>query len=241
MPLSFSVVRGTMTRGELKKFCKTTLNAGYGSEESDNPITWDILINQAADDLCRATDCLWYDYSIAITAGKSVYNCMPLYKLRKVQAQYLQGTVLYTTNVQIQQAEWTPYSFNSSDTNPRPGIPTVCSLLGTHQLRVYPVPNYTLAGALTFSGYGVPGNLWPNDTDSCPLPDWAHLAVAYGAMIDRGIQFPISGPQMQLLQSRYKQMRGRLEAEAATNTRAKAIQVGDGLESSYSGYSPLDL
>lgn len=230
-----------MTRGDIKKFCKATVKADPSTEEGDNPFTWDLLINQAADDLCRATDCLWYDYSIAVTTNKSVYNCMPLYKLRKVQLLFPNNGSNFTRNLQIQQIDWIPYSFSESDTNPQTGIPGVCALLGTHQLRVYPVPNYTLANALTLSGYGVPGALWPNDTDECPLPEWAHLAVAYGALIDRAIQFPLNPVQLQLLQGRYKQMRGRLEAEGATNTRAKAIQTGDGLGRGGSSYSPLDL
>lgn len=78
-------------------------------------------------------------------------------------------------------------------------------------------------GGLTVEGYAVPGNGWPADTDCCPLPERAHMAVVYGAARDRCIQFPSAdnGARLQMIEPRYREMRGKMEREAGSITRAQ--------------------
>lgn len=78
-------------------------------------------------------------------------------------------------------------------------------------------------GGLSVYGYACPGDSWPDDADSCPLPDREHIAVVYGAAINRVIQFPSNDNAARLpqLQSVYRDMRGKLEGEAATLSRGQ--------------------
>lgn len=232
-----------MTRGELKKFCKVSFPATFETEAANDPEAWDLLLSQATNDLCRATDCLWLSVTAPINQGQYKYNCLPLYKIRGVQIRIPQpDNTFVTSNLAIKQHDWLPYYFSGSDTNPKQGIPSVCAVNGTKQIEVYPVPNFTYSSGLILTGYATPGEFWSSDSDECPLPEWSHIAVAYGAMISRAITVPFPPQQLQILMSRYKEMRGRLEVEAATNTRAKAIQKGDGnIVLGSSSYSPLNL
>ena len=46
-----------MTRQEITVLCKDTLGEFLGAPGSDDPFAWDRLIDTAAADVCRATDC----------------------------------------------------------------------------------------------------------------------------------------------------------------------------------------
>lgn len=73
-----------MTRQQITVLCKDTLGEFLGAPGSDDPFAWDRLIDTAAADVCRATDCFSMVVGAEIVANQATY-CLPqIYRLTGV-------------------------------------------------------------------------------------------------------------------------------------------------------------
>jgi hypothetical protein len=86
-----------------------------------------------------------------------------------------------------------------------------------------PLGTATLStGGLYIEGLLTPGDTWDNQTDTCPLPTRAHLAVVWRTAIMRCVQFPIEEnlARIPFLKEEYRLAKGYLEAEVSRLTQS---------------------
>lgn len=285
-----------MNRAQMNDALGNLLGETLGTPGGDNPYSKDLLLDNAADELARATYCFFTKYSTEIVNGQAEYCAPSIFRVTAVTARLSDAATQILRQVSVGQMDGAAGSYWRN--TPETGDPRVYMAQGLNSVQIYPEPDYTTVvaaysdlviqtatasvssvargfvfddigrtlivtggagftpgrykvvtvsggiatldravgtaastggaatlstGGLTVEGYGVPSGSWTKDTDHCPLPERAHMAVVYGAARDRGLQFLSSGSaaQMQIIEQRYREMRGKLEREAATITRAQ--------------------
>jgi hypothetical protein len=306
-----------MTRQEITMFVKDLLGEYSDDPTGSNPHAWNRLINTAADDLARSTDCLYTTSTVDLIAGQSQYCAPQLYKLNGVSCWYSDGTRVTLQPAMIQSMDESSGGWRDDAVS----NPEVFMNLGTSSIVIYPTPSYssvyasvtdlvigaggvtatsatrpfvasdlyniisisggtgfytgkyvitavnTTTGAATFKyamgvpssvggiatigtqgvvmeGWAVPGDYWPVQSAACPLPDRAHIAVAYKAALLRIMQHPTADnlARRPMIEAEYRRMRGDLEAEVRTYTKVSNMPsyVGDSFLGG-GGVNPLDL
>lgn len=130
-----------MTRQEITALCKDTLGEFLGAPGSDDPFAWDRLIDTAAADVCRATECLSLTVGADIAANQAVY-CLP--QLLRITGVFYEGA-----DRQIRQlTECAPqdldYRFCGWRGDP-PSTPRFILPTGLNAFRLYPTPDTSSA------------------------------------------------------------------------------------------------
>ena len=310
-----------MTRGEIKSFANALLQESEGAPGVD-PMLLDLFVDQAVNEICRATGCYYLSYSMDLVEGQQQYSAPPLYEIRAVYATLSNGNnaslVAYTAR---QLDDLCPlWRWDPATNLPTGGDPICYIPNGLNTVWLYPVPDYSLGGGatatatessghipsngitlsaggsgylnppavvisdpagtgatatatiiggvvngisvtnggsgytsptvtlhtygLTFEGFSVPKDgdqsLWPNDSDTCPIPTRGHEAAAYRVAILRCLQNPTPENQMRrpALDREYAVLKGYLESEAAKFTAATRYRahVGNQMHVPYYPY-----
>src|SRR5579862_6734288 len=132
-----------MTRGEIKQFAKALL-----SEDSDapgvDPQLLDRQVDQATNEICRATGCYYLSYPVNLVNGQQSYSAPPLYEIRAVYATLSDGKnqslVPYTAK---QLDDLCPlWRWDPNTNQPTAGDPICYIPNGLNSVWLYPVPNY---------------------------------------------------------------------------------------------------
>src|SRR4051812_7717577 len=75
-----------MTRDEMQRFAAHMLQQQPQSVLEGNPYIADPLLDQAANEVCEATDCFWRRMEANIVAGTAEYCAPAIYKPKAVYA-----------------------------------------------------------------------------------------------------------------------------------------------------------
>ncbi|HEX5322671.1 MAG TPA: hypothetical protein VFW40_02715 [Capsulimonadaceae bacterium] len=139
-----------MTRGEIKQFAKALL-----AEDNDapgiDPQLLDRQVDQATNEICRATGCYYLSYQTDLMEGQQAYCAPPLYEIRSVFATLSDGKnqllVPYTTT---QLDDLCPlWRWDPNTNEPTAGDPICYIPRGLNSVWLYPVPNYSLGSGAT--------------------------------------------------------------------------------------------
>lgn len=152
-----------MTRGEIKNFANALLQESEGASGVD-PILLNLFVDQAVNEICRATGCYYLSYSTDLIEGQQQYCAPPIYEIRAVYATLSDGRnaslVAYTAR---QLDDLCPLWRWDPTTNLPTGGDPICYIPnGLNTVWLYPVPDYSLgAGAsatATQSGGAIPND-----------------------------------------------------------------------------------
>lgn len=148
-----------MTRGEIKSFANALLQESEGATGLD-PVILDLFVDQAVNEICRATGCYYLSYSTDLVMGQQQYCAPPIYEIRAVYATLSDG----------RNASLVPYTAKQLDDlcplwrwDPTTNLPTagdpICYVPnGLNSIWLYPVPDYSLgAGASASATLGSGG------------------------------------------------------------------------------------
>ena len=126
-----------MTRQEIMVLCKDTMGEFLGAPGSDDPFAWDRLIDTAAADVCRATDCFSTVVDADVVANQATY-CLPqLYRITGVfwsdaSRKKQQLTETLPSDLDYRRLGWR---------NDPPGSPQYFLPLGLNDFWLYPTPD----------------------------------------------------------------------------------------------------
>ena len=126
-----------MTRQEITVLCKDTMGEFLGAVGSDDPFAWDRLIDTAAADVCRATDCFSMVVDADVTANQATY-CLPqLYRITGVfwtDAALKKQQLIETlpSDLDYRRCGWR---------NDPPGSPRYFMPMGLNEFWLYPTPD----------------------------------------------------------------------------------------------------
>lgn len=133
-----------MTRQEITVLCKDTLGEFLGAPGSDDPFAWDRLIDTAAADVCRATDCFSLVVGADVVANQATYCIPQLYRLTGVF--WTDGTLKKQQLIETLPADLDYRRIGWRD-DPA-GSPQYFLPLGLNEFWLYPVPD---TSSLTYS------------------------------------------------------------------------------------------
>ncbi|HKS74945.1 MAG TPA: hypothetical protein VJQ82_17190 [Terriglobales bacterium] len=149
-----------MTRAEIKQFARSLLAEDPIDSPGTDPFLENRWVDQATNEICRATGCYFLSYTTDIVNGQQIYCAAPLYQIRSVVATLSDGTPWLLTPYTAKQLDnmiggyWRPSAVNPTLNQGDP----ICYIPdGLNGIRLYPVPNYSLgsgalAGSVTVSG-----------------------------------------------------------------------------------------
>ena len=126
-----------VTRQEITVLCKDTMGEFLGAAGSDDPFAWDRLIDTAAADVCRATDCFSMVVDADVTANQATY-CLPqLYRITGVfwtDAALKKQQLIETlpSDLDYRRIGWR---------NDPPGSPQFFMPMGLNEFWLYPTPD----------------------------------------------------------------------------------------------------
>lgn len=140
-----------MTRAEIRKFTQAFLQEAEGAPGLD-PVLLDYLLDQACNEICRATGCYFLSYSADLVSGQSSYCAPPLYQIRSVVATLSDGSIWTLSPRTAKQLDretlgWWRAQPNQPASNQ--GDPLIYIPDGLNAIRIYPVPNYSLGSGAT--------------------------------------------------------------------------------------------
>lgn len=227
-----------MTRQDITNLGRDLLGETPGSDAALNPFAWNTWINQATAELCRASDCAYFQEQANLVSGQAQYAASCLYKLKSAWVLLADG--MTQALLRFTQPITLDREVPLWRTAAAVGNPLYLVTGGDNTLFVFPAPNYSLTNGLTLEGYGVPDtSTWATPSSACPLPDFAHMAVAYRAATLRAIQTG-QPDKMQMLDGLYQTEKGRLERDVKRLTEATRTASPDGyrgiVSSPYAGY-----
>jgi hypothetical protein len=127
-----------MTRADIILMCRDTLGEDMSSPEGGNPGAWNRLVTTAADEVARASWCLYTLAAAPITANQAEYCAPSIFELQAASIYYPDGkrhTLSMETFAAMddQGSGWRD--------NP-PGEPAVLIASGLNQFVLYPTPSY---------------------------------------------------------------------------------------------------
>jgi hypothetical protein len=228
-----------MTRQEMIIQGRDLLGEFFGTAGDADPFAWSRLVNTAADEIARATDCFYTTATADLVSGQSEYCAPQITKVKAVSVLDSSGARRTIGSATIQAMD----DWSSSWRDETAGTPSVWIPTGLNQIVLYPAPSYAQVGGLVLEGYGVPGASWAAMSAACPLPDRAHMAVVYKSAMLRIIQNPTPEnlARRKMLQDEYDGQKGKLEAEVRRFAAAMRSPSYTGAAAPNSPYSPLDL
>lgn len=212
------------------------VNETIGKPGSGEPFMWSPLCDIVADELARL-DCLDVSVTADIVSGTAQYNNpTQIYKIVAVavedQSDYLRLVEAVVPAVMDKRNHWWR-------TNQSVGVPEYAIMQGLNTFVLYPTPDYSVTAGMTIEGFGVPStagtngtNLWPLDTDECPLKEHVQAAIPFGMAYYRCIQYPTPENMIRLphLKERYEFMTEELMREIQDSSAG--TQFGDAPDTS---------
>jgi len=229
-----------MTRAEMVNLSDRLLLAAFGSPFADDPITPGEpggLLDIAADEVCRSTDCFFDVQSTGLVAGQATYCAPTLYRVTDVYCLDAAGKVtllIARTPADLTRSLGAGWR-DSATADP----PQYLVWEGATRVRLSPTPSVTRPDALVWEGFGVTtskilsgvnglaAHLWPGEGDECPLPEDGQMAVVYRLCALRCLPLlgktEAAGAQMAAFTAEYRRERGDLEANAARRYPSRRV------------------
>jgi hypothetical protein len=163
---------------------------GFDDLFTTDPFSAEYLLDEAANKVCRATDCFWREFRMDLVTGRNLY-CDPL--LYKIPAIYLisdTGDQRLLERKSVRDMDGSYFGWREWNTNSNP---TFAVAQGMNRFLLAPGPSTDRNSALIFTGFSVTADnseaqtfhLWPGADDECPMPQEAHDAVLYLFICDR--------------------------------------------------------
>lgn len=150
-----------MTRAQIKSFAQSLLQESEGASGVD-PVLLDRLVDQATNEICRATSCYFLQYTADLVENQQTYCAPPLLEIRSVIATHSNGDIWNLTPYTAKQLDqmtggwWRP---QINDPTVNQGDPVCYIPDGLNSVRLFPIPNYSLGsgatGAASLSGSGI--------------------------------------------------------------------------------------
>lgn len=246
-----------MTIGEIITEAREELGEVPGTAPYGDPLPWPLLVARAMDEIARKSRCYYATFRVDVQAGVAQVSggacpVCPLFLIEEARLtlvdalSVVQLTLLTPDALRGYTGAGYPYGGDGagssalpwwdegdwrSDT-PRPR-PLALVTAGANNLRLFPAPDYSLAGALALTGYAVPvkpgsaagdaASGW-GLADECPLPTRAHEAVKSGAVLRRCRQYPhLYADRVALWQAQYQSDLALLTAESRGLTQAGRV------------------
>lgn len=185
-----------MTRGDIKNKAKALVRAFGGVPFVDDPFILDFTLDSKTNDLAKMVDGVWATYTDSIVSGQATYCPANLYEVVAVFVTGSDGA-----RHRMPKPQGTVFLERYDGSTIDPGTPQMAIIKGLNIVELVPTPNYSLADAIVYQGFGIPEsrpgktNTWYGDTSECPLPLDHHEAIVWGlaaAMAPMGTA-PISG------------------------------------------------
>jgi hypothetical protein len=207
------------TRAQIKQQVKALLQQFFGSVADNDPITMDNLLTMVTDDLCRGTDCNFMSVTADLVSGEESYCAPQLYRITGATIKDVGGNI-HNLKPNVNTGMDRRYAANWR-ANPTQGTPCQYITEGDNRVLLYPIPNYDYTAGIFFEGFGAPGEAWAAESDTCPVPDRAVMAVVYALAVAMAeVDDNVSARKLGLFTARAKAQRGKLERETATLTDA---------------------
>lgn len=209
------------TRSEIKRQIALLLGETWDTDAGNEPFWLDQLVDQATNNLCRATDCYWASATYNINGSPTAEEYITLtstapYRIKRIEVLDSAGNAhALTGEGEIVTQSWADSWMPSWRTSPSSGTPRV-AIIARPRLYLYPRPDYDSTGGVTLYGFGLPA-AWASNSSTFPLEDRCIAAVVYEAAYLRCIQFPTQQNQLRLglLDRERKHLFGDIEAEVA--------------------------
>lgn len=217
---------GILSRKQIRGRAQARIGELRGTPAWGDPETWNDIIDESADEICRRTWCYLVDEKSDFTSGTGDYCLSQIFEIMVCKVFDSAGKAHLANPVTRHDLDRLYGEAWRSD--PATGTPTVYAtggLSGTLQATFYPVPNYTTTGSagFVFEGYGCPGASWSADTATCPLPDRAEPLLITLAAFKRAKQFPkLYGDHIAILDSEGREKMALLEREVIRLSEATA-------------------
>lgn len=231
-----------MTRQDITDYITEELGEFEGTVMYGSPNALQRQITTTCDELARLAKGMYQVYELDLVTGQAVYCASPLLKIVGATVCDSLGNSLPLSFITARALlEMT----GARTSAPSTGTPCYYASEGTNRIELYPVPNYSTAGApfgLVIEGYGVPGDSWAAMTAQCPLPANQHMAVVYGAMIKRCNQFPaVLGDRRDGYLREWTWYKGHAESQVAVQTTADRQRMQERVSGpAWYGNGPLD-
>lgn len=216
-----------MTRLDMRVRIAQLLGLKLGDGAFGDPFSMDNALNRVCDEFAGpGMDCYWTSETSDVVADQAEYCAPNMYKL--LGAYWLDANddwkpLLPTTPQKLDRISWYWRNAPSSE------FLIYIAFEGPSRYTLFPSPNYSTSGGLKFEGYAQTNasgiSTWANDTTACPLPNWCHEAVAYGAAVEIATSMLASDNQAEasranrllpILEQRYRKLRGQAEGAAST-------------------------
>lgn len=209
------------TRSDIKRQIALLLGETWDTSAGNEPFWLNELVDQATNNLCRATDCYWSSVAYNINGSPTPEEYITLtsaapYRIKRIEILDSADNVYALTGEgEIVTQSWADSFRPSWRTSPATGTPNM-AILARPRLYLYPRPDYDKTSGVTLYGFGLP-SAWASNSSTFPLDDRFIPAVVYEAAYLRCIQFPSPENMMRLplLDRERKHLFGDAEAEVA--------------------------
>jgi len=193
------------------------------------------FVDEIMDDLTRDIRNLYLTYTTDVVSGQMKYCMPPLLEIDEARITYADGTYsgLAIKRMDDLRALFGPIWRD----NPATGSPLVLATEGVNDYLIYPQPNYNAASGLRIVGWGTyDPTSWQNETDTCPLPRQAQIAVTLGVVMKM-----LGGTPVEANAERsYKKAKAQFWTETATITRATAHKSNE-IGNYTADFNPLNM
>ena len=225
-----------MTRAEMLSLSDRLLLAAFGSPFAEDPFSVSDLLDAAADEVCRKTDCFYEVQSADLVASQSLYCAPTIYRVKDLYCRDAAGKVrelIARSAAQMSREYGVGWrDWRATD------LPRFAVWEGDTKVRVVPAPVVSRSGALVFEGFatttskrtGSAAHLWPEPDDDCPIPEDGQMAVVYKLCLLRCLPYVGKLPEVQAkmaaFSAEYRRDLGDLEANSAKRHPAQRLGPG---------------